>query len=224
MSNNINDVYYDFITVMEAKELPKLKAAFESLINSLENEGLPFWLCGEFCYSEYIEPRMSSVFEFLVCASKESLHSALPALSYDENLGCYTHSSHYDSQWPYIFRIFICDADSELLPERTKVVTAFGLSDLPLLPIDYWVMHEKQRFSNGLIGSDRAKVQAYFAAIFAAKREARLAISDTSKETIMDELDLSYEDNSIKEFNSGLSWAELQTLKLKRYKVEQGYK
>ncbi|TMO46438.1 hypothetical protein [Pseudoalteromonas ruthenica] len=209
---------------MEAKELPKLKAAFESLITSLERAGLPFGLCGEFCYSEYIEPRMSSVFEFLVCASEESLNNTLPALSYDENLGCYTHSSHYDSQWPYTFRIFICDADSELLPERTKRVTAFGLSDLPLLSIDYWVMHEKLRLSNALIGSEHAKVQAYFAAIFAATREARLAISDTSKETIMDELDLSYEDNSIKEFNSGLSWAEVQASKLKRYKEEQGDK
>ena len=78
--------------------------------------------------------------------------------------------------------------------------------------------------SNSLIRSECAKIQAYFAAIFAATREARLAISDASKETIMGELDLSYEDNSIKEFNSGLSWAELQTLKLKRYKEEQGYK
>lgn len=213
----MNDIYSDFITVMEAKELPKLKSAFVSLVTSLECADLPFWLCGEFCYSEYIEPRMSSVFELLVCASKESLHTTLATLSYDKNLDCYTHSSHYDSQWPYTFRIFLYNADSELQPKRTKGVTAFGLSGLPLLAIDDWVLHERQRLSQPLLASERAKVRAYFAAIFAAATEAGLVISDQSNKAIMDELGLSDKDNSVKEFSSGLSWAELQALKLKKH-------
>ncbi|WP_258240881.1 hypothetical protein [Pseudidiomarina homiensis] len=211
MSINTSDVYDDFISVMEGKALPNLKSTFQNVITSLKAARLPFWLCGEFCYFDYIEPRMSSEFDLLVCSSEKSLIHAMPWLTYDEQLDCYSHSSHYDSQWPYTFRIFRCDADSELIPEKADVTTAFGLSGLPLLPIDNWVLHEKMRLDTNLTGSEHSLLRAYFGAIF----EKGITLSESSTKTIMDELNLSYEDDSIAQFRSGLSWAEVQALKLK---------
>ena len=214
---NTHDVYYEFIMVMEDKALPKLKSAFENLITSLEVARLPFWLCGEFCYSEYIEPRMSTVFELLVCSSKKSLLNTIPTLTYDALLDCYTHTRCYNSNTPYTFRIFICSPNSELIPKKAKTIEAFGVSELPLLPIDNWVAHEKQRLCTKIKESERLMLRTHFYAIL----EKGLPISERSKKMILDELNLSYEDDSIEQLKSGLSWAQVQALKLKRQKENQ---
>lgn len=101
-----------------------------------------------------------------------------------------------------------------MIPEKAAEAQAFGLSKLPLLPINKWVLHDKQRLDANLTGSERYILHSHFHAII----EKGLNLSEYSKEAIMDELNLSYGDGSKEQLKFGLSWAEVQKLKFKKQK------